>query len=186
MGTRNYVALLLNWSIVKMSAVTRWVSLNKAMLLELKKKRKKKVFSVYILNSLYRVYVSSKTNKGISTILLSIFIFISSHIAITTFRTLNTYQVLCILCSPIPDLYLPSFRMLNCGAHQCQQVCHRGQCQPCPRSPSLVKTCPCAQTPLSKLLDLGCPERRSCSDPIPSCGKTCSKPLACGSSGKKE
>lgn len=76
--------------------------------------------------------------------------------------------------------------MLNCGAHQCQQVCHRGQCQPCPRSPSLVKTCPCAQTPLSKLLDLGCPERRSCSDPIPSCGKTCNKPLACGSSGKKE
>lgn len=74
--------------------------------------------------------------------------------------------------------------MLNCGAHRCQQLCHRGQCQPCSRSPSLVKTCPCGQTPLAKLLELGYSERQSCSDPIPSCGKTCSKPLACGSSGK--
>ncbi|KAI3355372.1 hypothetical protein L3Q82_018214 [Scortum barcoo] len=72
-------------------------------------------------------------------------------------------------------------KMLNCEAHRCQQVCHRGKCQPCPRSPSLVKTCPCSQTPLSKLLELGYSERRSCSDPIPSCGKTCNKPLACGS-----
>ncbi|XP_044196007.1 transcriptional repressor NF-X1 [Thunnus albacares] len=73
-------------------------------------------------------------------------------------------------------------KMLNCEAHRCQQVCHRGPCQPCPRSPSLVKTCPCGQTPLTKLLELGYSERQSCSDPIPSCGKTCNKPLACGSS----
>ncbi|XP_060920938.1 transcriptional repressor NF-X1 [Labrus mixtus] len=73
-------------------------------------------------------------------------------------------------------------KMLNCEAHRCQQLCHRGPCQLCPRSPSLVKTCPCSQTPLSKLLDLGYAERRSCSDAIPSCGKTCNKPLACGSS----
>ncbi|TKS87610.1 Transcriptional repressor NF-X1 [Collichthys lucidus] len=72
--------------------------------------------------------------------------------------------------------------MLNCEAHRCQQVCHPGRCQPCPRSPSLVKTCPCSQTPLTKLLELGYSERRSCSDPVPSCGKTCNKPLACGSS----
>ncbi|KAF7213481.1 transcriptional repressor NF-X1 [Nothobranchius furzeri] len=72
-------------------------------------------------------------------------------------------------------------KMLSCEAHRCQQVCHRGPCQPCPRSPSLVKTCPCGQTPLSKLLDLGYSERNSCSDPIPSCGKTCNKPLPCGS-----
>ncbi|XP_035508024.1 transcriptional repressor NF-X1 [Morone saxatilis] len=72
--------------------------------------------------------------------------------------------------------------MLNCEAHQCQQVCHRGRCPLCPRSPSLVKSCPCGQTPLAKLLELGYSERRSCSDPIPSCGKTCNKPLACGSS----
>ncbi|XP_067342635.1 transcriptional repressor NF-X1 isoform X2 [Channa argus] len=73
-------------------------------------------------------------------------------------------------------------KMLNCKAHQCQQFCHPGPCQPCPRSVTLVKTCPCGQTPLTKLLELGCSERKSCSDPIPSCGKTCNKPLACGSS----
>ncbi|XP_075903772.1 transcriptional repressor NF-X1 isoform X2 [Nelusetta ayraudi] len=73
-------------------------------------------------------------------------------------------------------------KMLNCGAHSCPQLCHRGQCQPCSRSPSLVKTCPCGQTPLAKLMELGYSERQSCSDPIPSCGKTCNKPLACGSS----
>lgn len=73
-------------------------------------------------------------------------------------------------------------KVLDCKAHQCQQLCHRGPCQPCPRSPSLVKSCPCGQTPLSKLLELGESERTTCTDPIPSCGKTCSKPLACGSS----
>ncbi|KAK5898085.1 hypothetical protein CgunFtcFv8_015532 [Champsocephalus gunnari] len=73
-------------------------------------------------------------------------------------------------------------KMLNCEAHHCQQDCHRGPCQPCPLSPSLVKSCPCGQTPLTKLLELGYSERRSCSDAIPSCGKTCNKPLACGSS----
>ncbi|XP_034023140.1 transcriptional repressor NF-X1 [Thalassophryne amazonica] len=74
-------------------------------------------------------------------------------------------------------------KMLECEAHQCEQVCHRGLCQPCPLSPQLVKTCPCGQTPLTKLLELGYPERKTCTDPIPSCGKTCNKPLACGSSG---
>ncbi|XP_071340974.1 transcriptional repressor NF-X1 [Trachinotus anak] len=73
-------------------------------------------------------------------------------------------------------------KMLDCEAHRCQQLCHRGPCQPCPRSPTLVKTCPCGQTPLAKLLELGYSERQSCSDAIPSCGKTCNKPLACGSS----
>eukprot|EP00066_Takifugu_rubripes_P017064 XP_011606330.1 PREDICTED: transcriptional repressor NF-X1 isoform X1 [Takifugu rubripes] len=73
-------------------------------------------------------------------------------------------------------------RMLKCGAHRCQQQCHPGLCQPCPLTPSTVKTCPCGQTPLAKLLELGYPERKSCVDPIPSCGKTCNTPLACGSS----
>ncbi|XP_061121370.1 transcriptional repressor NF-X1 [Syngnathus typhle] len=71
--------------------------------------------------------------------------------------------------------------MLNCEIHRCQQPCHPGSCPPCPRSPSVVKTCPCGQTPLAKLLELGCSERKSCSDPIPSCGKTCTLPLPCGS-----
>ncbi|KAK7881705.1 hypothetical protein WMY93_030114 [Mugilogobius chulae] len=72
-------------------------------------------------------------------------------------------------------------KMLDCKAHQCQQVCHRGPCQSCPLSPNQVKSCPCGQTPLNKLLEFGYSERKSCTDPIPSCGKTCNKPLACGS-----
>uniref|UniRef100_A0A8C7L7B0 Nuclear transcription factor, X-box binding 1 n=1 Tax=Oncorhynchus kisutch TaxID=8019 RepID=A0A8C7L7B0_ONCKI len=73
-------------------------------------------------------------------------------------------------------------KMLDCEVHRCEQVCHPGPCKPCPRSPRLVRSCPCGQTALAKLLELGYPERRGCSDPIPSCGKTCSKPLPCGSS----
>lgn len=74
----------------------------------------------------------------------------------------------------------PCGKMLECQVHRCQQTCHTGQCQPCPRSPKLVRSCPCGQTALAKLLELGYPERRSCTDPIPSCGKICSKPLPCG------
>ncbi|XP_025070859.1 transcriptional repressor NF-X1 isoform X3 [Alligator sinensis] len=70
-------------------------------------------------------------------------------------------------------------RKLNCGRHSCVQVCHPQPCQICPRLPQAVHCCPCGQTPLSKLLELGCIERKVCTDPIPSCGKTCGKPLSC-------
>ncbi|XP_051572453.1 transcriptional repressor NF-X1-like isoform X2 [Myxocyprinus asiaticus] len=76
--------------------------------------------------------------------------------------------------------FKPCGKMLDCQSHRCQQSCHPGQCQQCPRSPRLVRSCPCGQTPLSKLLDLGYPERKTCTDSIPSCGKTCNKPLPCG------
>ncbi|NXK69785.1 NFX1 protein, partial [Sylvietta virens] len=72
-------------------------------------------------------------------------------------------------------------KKLNCGRHSCKQVCHPQPCQLCPRLPQVVYRCPCGQTPLSKLLELGCVERKICTDPIPSCGKTCGKPLSCGS-----
>ncbi|NXM04250.1 NFX1 protein, partial [Tyrannus savana] len=72
-------------------------------------------------------------------------------------------------------------KKLNCGRHNCKQVCHPQPCQLCPRLPQVVYRCPCGQTPLSKLLELGCVERKICTDPIPSCGKTCGKPLSCGS-----
>ncbi|MGH0160230.1 UNVERIFIED_CONTAM: hypothetical protein FKN15_061171 [Acipenser sinensis] len=72
-------------------------------------------------------------------------------------------------------------KMLDCGKHTCLQVCHPQPCQSCPRLPKVVRSCPCGQTPLSKLLELGYPERKSCTDTIPSCGKTCAKPLPCGS-----
>ncbi|XP_052457453.1 transcriptional repressor NF-X1-like isoform X36 [Carassius gibelio] len=71
-------------------------------------------------------------------------------------------------------------KMLDCQSHRCQQLCHPGQCPSCPLSPKLVRSCSCGQTPLSKLLELGYPERKNCTDPIPSCGKTCNKPLPCG------
>ncbi|XP_043545901.1 transcriptional repressor NF-X1 isoform X1 [Chiloscyllium plagiosum] len=74
-------------------------------------------------------------------------------------------------------------RKLDCGNHTCLQLCHPSACQPCPRLPALVHSCPCGQTPLCKLLELGYPERKSCTDSIPSCGKTCGKPLPCGSDG---
>ncbi|XP_067294233.1 transcriptional repressor NF-X1 isoform X1 [Pseudorasbora parva] len=74
----------------------------------------------------------------------------------------------------------PCGKMLDCQSHRCQQPCHPGQCQPCALSPKLVRSCSCGQTPLSKLLELGYPERKTCTDPIPSCGKTCNKPLPCG------
>ncbi|XP_053322900.1 transcriptional repressor NF-X1 [Spea bombifrons] len=72
-------------------------------------------------------------------------------------------------------------KKLNCGKHGCTEVCHPQPCQPCPRLPQVVRFCPCGQTPLSKLLELGCVDRKTCMDPIPSCGKTCGKPLPCGS-----
>ncbi|XP_052417311.1 transcriptional repressor NF-X1 isoform X4 [Carassius gibelio] len=74
----------------------------------------------------------------------------------------------------------PCGKMLDCQSHRCQQICHPGQCQSCPLSPKLVHSCSCGQTLLSKLLEFGYPERKSCTDPIPSCGKTCNKPLPCG------
>ncbi|KAG8133164.1 hypothetical protein E2320_010987 [Naja naja] len=72
-------------------------------------------------------------------------------------------------------------KKLSCGMHSCEQVCHPQPCQPCPRLPQLVHCCPCGQTSLSKLLELGCTERKLCTDPIPSCGRTCGKPLPCSS-----
>ncbi|XP_075442086.1 transcriptional repressor NF-X1 [Ascaphus truei] len=70
-------------------------------------------------------------------------------------------------------------KKLNCGKHGCTEVCHPQPCQPCPRLPQAVRFCPCGQTSLSKLLELGCVDRKTCTDPIPSCGKTCGKPLPC-------
>lgn len=44
---------------------------------------------------------------------------------------------------------------------------------PCPRSPSLVTTCACGQTPLSSLSSS--PPRANCKAPIPFCGNICQK-----------
>lgn len=32
----------------------------------------------------------------------------------------------------------------SCGYHQCELVCHQGECGECPKS--LIRTCPCGKT----------------------------------------
>lgn len=67
---------------------------------------------------------------------------------------------------------------LNCGNHKCVDICHDGPCKTCPYTPDKLKTCPCKnQLPLSAL---GAGNRKSCLDPIPSCGLPCGKKLPCG------
>lgn len=70
--------------------------------------------------------------------------------------------------------------LFDCGQHHCQEPCHphvAGSSPHCPFSPDSVSTCPCGQTPLSQLLPQ---PRATCADRIPTCAKTCSKPLPCG------
>ncbi|KAI5819526.1 putative fkbp12-associated protein [Pyronema omphalodes] len=70
-------------------------------------------------------------------------------------------------------------RLLSCGVHRCSKPCHEQDIDPgiCPTDPSVITHCPCGKTPLSSLLDS---PRSNCEAPIPSCQKTCGKPLACG------
>jgi len=75
-------------------------------------------------------------------------------------------------------------RLLDCGNHRCQQICHPNKCQKCQLMPENVKTCVCGQTSISDVIVGGSPiSRKSCLDPIPTCNKICNKPLKC--SGEK-
>lgn len=65
-------------------------------------------------------------------------------------------------------------KVLRCGNHKCQEICHVGECSPCPFSPERVKTCHCGSLPLKPN------QRIKCTDPVPSCGKKCNKWLECG------
>ncbi len=73
-------------------------------------------------------------------------------------------------------------RALDCGLHHCPRPCHPGECAPCPLTPAQVTRCPCGQTELEKLVERdGVPEKRkSCLDPVPTCGLVCGKRLGCG------
>lgn len=75
-------------------------------------------------------------------------------------------------------------RPFDCGIHHCEQACHvpSSTPAPCPRSPSLVTSCPCGKhaleassapffPPNTKLV------RTACTDPVPTCESTCMKPL---------
>ncbi|KAH0550470.1 protein shuttle craft [Cotesia glomerata] len=63
--------------------------------------------------------------------------------------------------------------LLDCGNHNCRDICHPGPCGSCSLNTELVTHCCCGQTPLAIT-------RASCLDPIPTCDKICSKKLKCG------
>ena len=54
-------------------------------------------------------------------------------------------------------------KILSCGHHHCEIVCHSGECGTCPRSGE--RKCPCGKT--SHVLP--------CTEEIPTCGDTCGK-----------
>ncbi|XP_071555315.1 protein shuttle craft [Temnothorax nylanderi] len=62
---------------------------------------------------------------------------------------------------------------LDCEKHYCQKVCHPESCEPCSLTPERVTMCCCGQMPLTE-------KRESCTDPVPTCDKICSKRLKCG------
>lgn len=71
-------------------------------------------------------------------------------------------------------------RTFACGEHRCSKPCHPPSAAPpqCPFDPALVKTCPCGAESLS--------DRKSCLDPIKTCGRPCNKLLACGHTCQKD
>ena len=70
-------------------------------------------------------------------------------------------------------------RFFDCGKHKCEQQCHPQDAEPshCPRSPDIVRNCPCGKTPLTEISH---ETRTSCENPIPNCQKRCLKRLSCG------
>lgn len=66
---------------------------------------------------------------------------------------------------------------LACGNHTCEEICHENECKPCQLTPDIVTQCPCGQTELSMDPDK---KRKTCTDPIPTCGKVCGRKLTCG------
>lgn len=72
----------------------------------------------------------------------------------------------------------PCGRVLSCGNHRCSVVCHDGVCPLCPRDVLVVVTCPCGSKPLESIANAV--PRRSCLDPVASCGGKCGHTLSCG------
>ncbi|KAI8986770.1 hypothetical protein BD414DRAFT_42500 [Trametes punicea] len=75
-------------------------------------------------------------------------------------------------------------RPFDCGVHRCSRPCHPPSPTPvlCPRSPSVVKHCPCGKHALTPDEAPFFPPgtrltRAACTDPIPTCDSTCMKPL---------
>ncbi|ETN66754.1 shuttle craft [Anopheles darlingi] len=68
-------------------------------------------------------------------------------------------------------------KVLGCGNHQCQRLCHGGNCEPCADAPEHVLSCPCGRQPVEP------GSRTSCLDPIPTCTAICGRKLKCGPPG---
>lgn len=64
-------------------------------------------------------------------------------------------------------------KLLSCGNHLCDKVCHPGTCGECDLLPGSIKTCYCGKMNLME-------ERQKCLDPIPTCSQVCDKLLPCG------
>ncbi|CAL8096413.1 unnamed protein product [Orchesella dallaii] len=77
-------------------------------------------------------------------------------------------------------------KQLSCLKHACEKICHPGPCGPCNTAPEAVLSCPCGQTSISEAcLSARIPNRRKCTDPIPTCKKICSRILPCGDTNQK-
>uniref|UniRef100_A0A2K6NYH5 Nuclear transcription factor, X-box binding like 1 n=1 Tax=Rhinopithecus roxellana TaxID=61622 RepID=A0A2K6NYH5_RHIRO len=82
----------------------------------------------------------------------------------------------CKKAKPIPrrcsakewSCQLPCGRKLLCGQHKCENPCHAGSCQPCPRVSR--QKCVCGK----KVAE------RSCASPLWHCDQVCGKTLPCG------
>ena len=59
-------------------------------------------------------------------------------------------------------------KLLSCGIHSCQDLCHPGSCSPCKKTS--IRSCCCGKAK----------EPRPCSSPPWKCGTKCGKLLKCG------
>ncbi|XP_071950341.1 NF-X1-type zinc finger protein NFXL1-like [Antedon mediterranea] len=59
-------------------------------------------------------------------------------------------------------------KLLSCGNHTCEEVCHKGDCESCPRADN--RSCPCGKTKY----------QLPCTEDVPTCGDTCNQLLECG------
>ncbi|XP_050418942.1 transcriptional repressor NF-X1 [Patella vulgata] len=87
------------------------------------------------------------------------------------------------LCGSIEDQEMsfcclqPCNKILACGNHRCESLCHPGDCAACPLLPDQITKCPCGKTELKELSE---ETRTSCLAPVPTCDKPCKKQLKCG------
>ncbi|XP_068242423.1 protein shuttle craft-like [Palaemon carinicauda] len=74
---------------------------------------------------------------------------------------------------------------LECGNHNCEEMCHSGACDSCPMDVDAIKYCPCGKTSLQLLYECqNLPKRKNCLDSIPECDKICGRTLKCGEHGE--